>query len=290
MLGTIRACSSTFRWCVDAVQDRHGARQKSTMDERFITPQKVVSGRFEGQADIPEWDIAVLCFRGPRGSSALVEAVGARPIGRKLLWGMEEAADFHSVYEYQTDGKHVGIVTRCLWGGPQAAILVEELSHIGVGCIIGYGCAGTIDPELPRGAQFVISTALLTDGTSRHYADEETRGSAELLGLVKCARQVTAGTVDAVYRETPALLREWRNAGVQVINMEAAPFYAASARCGVESLYLGHVSDVVIGEWRDWYGGRDEMNVGTIRNSVALIESIPLRRSLKMGPGRAALG
>ena len=68
-----------------------------------------MSGRFEGQPGIPEWDIAVLCFRGAKGSAALVEAVRARPIGRKLLWGMEETAEFHSVYEYETDGKRVGV-------------------------------------------------------------------------------------------------------------------------------------------------------------------------------------
>jgi len=250
------------------------------MDERFITPQKVISARFEGEAEIPEWDIAVLCFRDRRGSAALVKTVGARPIGRKVLWGMEETAEFHSVYEYESDGKRVAIVTRCIWGGPQAAILVEELSHMGVRCIIGYGCAGSIDPELPRGTQFAIATALLTDGTSKHYVDEAVRGSAELLRLVGSARPVSAGTVDAVYRETPALLREWRDAGVQVITMEAAPFYAASAKCGVESVYLGHVSDVAIGEWQDWYGGREEMTAGTIRNCVELIDEIPLGRGL----------
>ncbi len=117
----------------------------------------------------------------------------------------------------------------------------------------------------------VIRSALATDGTSEHYGVGPFKPDRGLQGLVPSAAHVTAATVDAVYRETPALLDGWKNVGAQVINMEAAPFYAAANACGIRAVWLGHVSDLLIGEWKDWYVDRQEMNDGTIENCLAVI-------------------
>ena len=244
------------------------------MTERFITPEKLVSSRFENSADIPEWDAAIVCFRDLKGSQALVEALAGEPIDRKVFWGMEATSELPNVYTAEVKGKRIGIVARCLWGGPQAAILVEELSELGVPCVIGYGAAGSLDPSLPHGSQLAVASALPTDGTSKHYGAGPFAPDQALLERVPSATHVTAATVDAVYRETPELVDAWRSQGAQVVNMEAAPFYAAAEVCGIRAVWIGHVSDLLIGEWKDWYVDRQDMNSASIENCLAVIGSL----------------
>ena len=241
------------------------------MIERFITPEKLIRRRFDDEREIPNWDAAIICFRDQRGSEALIRALSGRPLGRKVFWGMEETVAQANVYAAEVEGKQIGIVARCIWGGPQAAILVEELSAIGVPAVIGYGAAGSLDPSLSHGAQVAVSLAPATDGTSKHYAMGPFRPDQELLDSVTSASQVTAATVDAVYRETPRIVDEWRGMGARIVNMEAAPFYAAAKACGIRALWLGHVSDVLIGDWEDWYVDRRDMTAGTIDNCLAVL-------------------
>lgn len=244
------------------------------MTGRFITPGKVIAGRFRSEADIPRWDVGVLCFRDARGSRALVEALGAAPVGRKVFWGLEETAELPAVYAAQAWGKAVVIATGCIWGGPQAAILVEELSAMGVTHVIGYGAAGSLDASLPQGAQLVVSSAPATDGTSRHYGAGPFHATPALVELVPSAQRVTAATVDAVYRETASLVSQWIEMGAHVVNMETAALYAAASACGVDAVWIGHVSDVLVGEWQDWYVDRRAMSDGTVENCLSVLRDL----------------
>ena len=118
----------------------------------------------------------------------------------------------------------VGVIARCGWGGPQTAILVEELAYIGVTKIIGIGAVGSIDPAIPKGSQVVAQAALTTDGTSKAYTvAPELKGDALLCSLALAAgerlsteiRKVCAVTSDALYRETEAEVRTWRAKGAR---------------------------------------------------------------------------
>jgi len=156
------------------------------------------------------------------------------------------------------------LVTHCLWGGPQTAILVEELTALGVREIIGFGVAGSLMDTLPKGTQIVATHALATDGTSRAYsaaadavADAELAatliGTARRLGIA--VAPVTIATVDALYRETPADVQRWIGLGAQAINMETTPLYAVASVCGVRSVWLGHISDTLSATtvtWDSW--------------------------------------
>lgn len=239
--------------------------------QRFITPEKLFSARFKSREDVPHWDAAIICFRGLKGSQALVKALSARPFCKKVFWGMEATSASSDVYTAEVDGKQIGIVTRCMWGGPQAAIIVEELSAMGVPFVIGYGSAGSFDASLPQGTQLVVRSALATDGTSKQYGVGPFKPDQGLQGLVPSASHVTAATADAVYRETPELLDRWGNAGAQIVNMEAAPFYAAASTCGLRALWLGHVSDVLVGDWKDWHVDRQDMNDASTKNCLVVI-------------------
>ena len=145
---------------------------------------------------------------------------------------------------------------------------------MGVPCVIGYGAAGSLDSSLPHGTQLVVTSALPTDGTSAHYGVGPFTPDQALRELVPSAVGVTAATVDAVYRETTEYVDSLRSAGAQVVNMEAAPFYAAAQTCGLKAVWIGLVSDVLDGDWRDWYVDQRGMNSAAIENCLAVIANM----------------
>jgi uridine phosphorylase len=140
--------------------------------------------------------------------------------------------------------------------------LVEELAYFGVTRIIGFGSAGSLVPELPKGTHVVASTAIMTDGTSHAYTEASTLPvDVELYAALEAVvdesgadvTPVKIATVDAIYRETDDAVRRWLSRGAQAINMETSPLYAASAACGVKSLWIGRISDSLLGrEWDSW--------------------------------------
>jgi uridine phosphorylase len=249
---------------------------------RYITPETVIRRRF-GDNPTPQWNAAVLCFRSYEGSGLLVEAFEAWPLGYKALWGMDDVPGRPLTYEFTVGAARVGVIACCLWGGPQTAILVEELAHLGVETIVGVGAAGSVAANLPRGTQIVVTSALTTDGTSRAYTDETEMHVAPGIdaaiqqaeaGHSWCLRPVRAATIDAIYRETDGLIRSLVEQGAQVINMEVAPLYAASAVCGVDSVWIGHVSDCLVDcEWEPW-DSLEQMTVQSAEIGLDVLHSI----------------
>ena len=257
---------------------------ETTDGPRYITPDALLGLRF-GAGPRPTWDTAILCFRGDTGGEALVRKLNARPVGTKVLYGLEESRERPFVHEAALGGLRIVLVGRCLWGAPQTAILVEELAGLGIRTILGFGVAGSLVSELGKGTQIVAARGLVTDGTSRAYTSAADVGpdaglaatlatTATALGVAMTP--VTVATVDALYRETPAAVRRWLALGAEAINMETAPLYAASAVCGVRSLWLGHVSDTLSLEthaWESWQRPIAMTDV-TVALTVGLLERL----------------
>jgi uridine phosphorylase len=184
----------------------------------------------------------------------------------------------------QTDvsGQPVGVIARCEWGGPQTGVIVEELAHLGVCNIIGLGMAGSIVEKLPKGSLVVAGSALATDGTSRHYTDapvvcpdEElltaALDAAERSGLP--FSEATVATVDAIYRETVELVRGLAEKGAEMLTMETTPLYAASSTCGVKSIWIGHISDCLVGDqWDGWDAGVEQPAAATAQLARRVLE------------------
>jgi uridine phosphorylase len=196
------------------------------------------------------------------------------------------SSDFEPfVFEADVGARRIVVVTRCVWGGPQAAILIEELAALGVRTIVGYGVAGSLHPqELPQGTFVVAETALPTDGTTRAYGATSIQSADP--GLLEAAisagkkvgcplTRVRAATVDALYRETPSLIQDIRDQGGQIVQMECSPLYAVSAACGVRSVWIGYVTDCLSdGSWTDWYRPLTDANENAIRICRGVLESL----------------
>jgi uridine phosphorylase len=250
---------------------------------RYIQPEVIMRARANGAA-LPVWTAAVIVFHSQTRSKPIVERLGGQPLSHRVFSGLEP----YEVLSTTCRQQGVGILCNVggkMGGGPLTSALVEELASIGVRWLVGLGCAGSIHPSVPRGVQFVVSSALATDGTSRAYlSDNATQATPDkrMLHLLDSVRSrfgyslstVTAGTVDALYRETPPAVAGWRASGAHVINMEAAPFYAAAAACEVPALYIGHVSDELFGaEWKDWFGDdRTAMAVKSAEIAARVLE------------------
>jgi len=178
-----------------------------------------------------------------------------------VLYGLEVSLDRPAVYEAQLGDRIIVLVTHCLWGGPQTAILVEELAALGVRQIVGFGVAGALVDTLPKGTQIVAESGLATDGTSRRYTSAASAAAdaglattlvatATRLGIALVSTKIA--TVDALYRETPADVQRWVGLGAQAINMETTPLYAAASVCDVRAVWLGHISDTLSLTTQTW--------------------------------------
>jgi len=206
---------------------------------RYIDPDEFIRRRFAGRVK-PNWRLAVVCFRDLAGSGTLIRKLHAIPVTQGILWGMDHHGDRPYVHEAHIGDNRVGVVSGCWWGGPQAAILVEELACIGVEYIIGFGAAGSISHDLPKCAQIAALKALVTDGTSRAYTrDDSVAADSELLRMLQSIKgnlkhevvTATIATVDAIYQETDVAVREWASLGAQAI-MRWSPRFGQVAKSG----------------------------------------------------------
>jgi len=231
---------------------------------RYITPEQCITSRLDGRKP-PRWTAALLVFRDRAASQKVLAGFdNVRPVEYRLLYNLSGQGAEPFVYEADVAGRTIVIVTCCVWGGPQAAILVEELTCLGVPLLVGYGIAGSMDPRLPRGQFVVADRALATDGTTKAYTDAEELHADGPLVTAAIAAAKAAGremqpaaavTVDALYRETHELMAELRVRGADIVNLETSPLYAAAAHCGARTVWLGFISDCLLdGKWHDWHG------------------------------------
>ncbi len=136
-------------------------------------------------------------------------------------------------------------------GGPTTAIVVEEISQLGIGQVIRVGTCGSMQPQVRPGHLVVSCGAVRDEGTSHQYLPASVPAVPDP-GLLACilaeARRVGAPyhvglthCKDAYYVERPEglpLSDEWkakwamlRSIGILATEMEAAALFAvATAR------------------------------------------------------------
>ncbi|MDF2645878.1 MAG: hypothetical protein K0Q73_1683 [Paenibacillus sp.] len=259
----------------------------NTIDDRYLSPELVMNNRFISHHK-PKWKVAILCFRDFVGCDIIIKTFNAKPIeGYKVFYGIDANETQRQVFEAESNGVNIGIITRLSWGGPQAAILVEELSHLGVKYIIGYGAAGSIDRDINKGDQVIGIKSLVTDGTSRSYVrdkqelfcDEELLNITmnEAIKLNIDIKHVTVANIDALYRETKELIQDYQSRGAQIVNLETSALFAASEICNVSSIWVGFISDSLVSDnWDNWdidTTGLSEQSSLICRNTIERIIS-----------------
>ncbi|MEO6867636.1 MAG: nucleoside phosphorylase [Gaiellales bacterium] len=153
-----------------------------------------------------------------------------------------------------TDGE-IALVADFGVGAPVAAMMLEDL--IGLGCrnVISIGTCGGMDQGLEIGDLILCSGAVRDEGTSYHYLPDgepavpDAALTAQLADLLEEReepyRHGDTWTTDAPYRETREEVLAHIDAGVPVVEMEAAALFAVGRARDAKVASLLVVSDVL---------------------------------------------
>ena len=183
----------------------------------------------------------VLLPGDPHRALAVAQAVLDKPLmfnHARGLWGYTGRAGDGLPLTVQSTGM----------GGPSAAIVVEELIGLGARALVRIGTCGALQAGFELGQLVAVSEVLPADGTSAALgAGPRLSPDPELTRALAGdgARAVTAVSTDLFYDRRPGSLEEWRAAGAEVVEMEAATLLALAERRAVAAAVVLAVSDLL---------------------------------------------
>jgi uridine phosphorylase len=176
----------------------------------------------------------------------------------------------HPVYSYLSDGKPVTVFHPGV-GAPLAAGFLEELIAVGVTKYIVCGGCGVLNKEIAAGHPIILTAAIRDEGTSYHYLPAAREVKANPKGVAALEKAFTESgleyrtgktwTTDAIYRETKGKRKIRMADGCDVVEMEAAAFFAVAQFREVTLGQVVYGGDLVIPEgWdgREWHKRDDD--------------------------------
>jgi len=150
----------------------------------------------------------------------------------------------YKVVDASYDGRGLTICSTGI-GCPSAAIAVEELSRVGVETFIRVGTIGALQAHIEVGDMIVATGAAKEEGTSKRYESPVYPAVPDydvLTTLVESAEardeDVHVGPIvsdDAFYNEDEAYVRDWNEAGLLAVEMEAAAVFSLARRKGLRA-------------------------------------------------------
>jgi uridine phosphorylase len=156
-------------------------------------------------------------------------------------------------------------------GAPLATGILEEIIALGVRRVIACGGCGVLRPEIAAGHPVVLTSAVRDEGTSYHYLPpgREVQPHPQAVAALEAAcrglgldyRLGKAWTTDAIYRETPDRRSRRVAEGCDVVEMEAAGFFAVAQFREIVFGQVVYGGDLVVPEgWdtRRWNDRADD--------------------------------
>jgi uridine phosphorylase len=186
----------------------------------------------------------VLLPGDPQRALAVAQALLESPLmlnAARGLWGYTGRA---------ADGELVTVQSTGM-GGPSAAIVTEELIALGARTLIRIGTCGALGDGLELGQLLAARAVIPFDGTSRALgADGRMEPDAELTAALEAAgaRPAAAVSTDLFYDPRDELEAQWRAAGAEVVEMEAATVLTVARRHRVPAACLLGVTDLLAGD------------------------------------------
>ena len=188
----------------------------------------------------------------------------------RLEYGAEEIYRIRSemgefpLLAFEHNGVPVAMI-HCGVGAPLAAGILEEVIAAGCTAFVACGGAGVVDRTVNANRVLVPTAAVRDEGVSYHYlppAREVEPTAVALEAVRKTVRAYSVDslegktwTTDAIFRETPGIIRRRREEGCISVEMEAAALFAVARYRGIECAQLLYAGDDVAGElWdpRNW--------------------------------------
>lgn len=192
------------------------------------------------------------------GSLAPVALIpGPRERSQIVLKALENPVKNFSFLDYEMyTGTYNGRRVTVGNGGryaPDAAIMTEILCAAGVGSLIRVGSCGSLQREIGIGDLVVVTGALRGEGTTCYYVPKSfsTVAHPEIVRALAAAAESVGVryhlgrvyTTDALFRETPELIRELEQQGIAAIDMVTSAFLTVAQVCGKRAGAILAVSD-----------------------------------------------
>ena len=179
-----------------------------------------------------------------------------------LGFSSDEGRPLHISRMYTASDRHPGLcLAGPMVGAPYAVMLAESLIAWGARQILFLGWCGAVSKPVEIGDVVLPTSALIDEGTSRHYLPDirESTPSALLVeqlsaigasdGLV--IRKGPVWTTDAPFRETRDKVLACQSRGVLAVEMEASGLFSLGAfRCADVAALLVASDDLSDLSWR----------------------------------------
>ncbi len=155
-----------------------------------------------------------------------------------------------------------------LVGAPYATILLENLIAWGARQFVFFGWCGAVSKEVKIGDVIVPTSAIIDEGTSKHYAAENNSMALPSTSAVKRIRNALnkkgvnfreglVWTTDAIYRETRKKVEYFQKNDVLAVEMETSTLFTVGGFRNVEVGGILVVSDELSTfEWRRGFGDK----------------------------------
>jgi uridine phosphorylase len=123
-------------------------------------------------------------------------------------------------------------------GGPSAALVLEELSDLGLRCAVRVGTCTALDGTLAPGELVAVRDVLAADGASRALGAAERLSGDEALTAALAARADRTATVvssDLFYDPRGEQRATWAKAGAVAVDLETAAVLAVAQRRAIRA-------------------------------------------------------
>jgi len=173
-------------------------------------------------------------------------------------------------------------------GAPYAVMVMETLIAWGVKEILYFGWCGAISPDVRIGDIIVPTSAVIDEGTSRHYMERDGLTAHPSPSLVKKTEETlrirglsfhsgAIWTTDAIFRETRDKVRRRRHDGALAVEMEASAIFTVAKFRRIDAGALLVVSDEV--SESKWIPGFSNESFKASRKAICrVIDSICRKR------------
>lgn len=212
--------------------------------EAFVNAQDYIAylRRHQFLPDLPMPQCLILCYQ-----SQLLRRILAQEETERIAAVPHE---FHLLKS--TEGK-VGVYSGFGMGAPAVTTFLEGFIALGVRTFVSIGIAGTLQPTVRIGDIIVCDRAIRDEGVSYHYLEAAKYVfpsqwlTAQLVHSLAQEGQLpiqgTTWTMDALYRETIAEIRQYQQEGTMTVEMEAAALFAVAQYRGVDVAAAFVISD-----------------------------------------------
>lgn len=201
----------------------------------------------------------------------------------ELLCEMGSEMGKHPVYLYRAAspaGECEVVVAHPGVGAPLAVGVTEEIISLGVRKLVACGGCGVLHPEIALGHPVILTAAVRDEGTSYYYlppsreayphptAVSALEEACQAMGIEY--RMGKAWTTDGYYRETTARRARRIAEGCEVVEMEAAAFFALARFREVVFGQVVYGGDLVVPQGWDPRGWDDRLADRELMFNLAL--------------------